>query len=316
MTFDRCPYCGGAAGERLEASERIFGLDGCFTYRGCEDCGALWLDSPPADLERFYPADYYTQRPIPRRARRPIVAPVARALTRWCLRDGRLPRLLSGRRFGRFDWLRRTGTGLDDPILDVGCGNGRLLARLADRGFTALAGIDPRAPDPSPGDPWPRIERATPIDHEGAYRLVMAHHSFEHMEDPAAAFAALARLVVPGGHLLLRVPRADGWARSHYGSEWAQLDAPRHLHLPTRRSIECLAAQLGLELVDVVDDSGPFQVWGSEVCRRGVPLSRAGRGGRNVLTLADRLRARFRARQLRARAQGDQACFYLRKPMR
>jgi hypothetical protein len=135
------------------------------------------------------------------------------------------------------------------------------------------------------------------------------------MEDPAVAFAALARLVVPGGHLLLRVPRADGWARSHYGSDWAQLDAPRHLHLPTRRSIECLADRVGLELVDVVDDSGAFQIWGSEVCRRGVPLSRAGRGGRSVLTIAGRLRARVRAWQLRARAQGDQACFYLRKPV-
>ena len=237
MTVGRCPYCGGAPGERLEASERMFGLGGRFEYRACQDCGGLWLGSPPDDLERYYAAGYYTQKPAPRRLRSLIGRSLARGLSQWRLRGGPLARLISGRRFGRFDWLRRTGTGLDDPILDVGCGNGRLLGRLADRGFTALVGIDPRAPESLVGDTGPRIERATPQAHEGIYRLVMAHHSFEHMAEPALAFAAMARLVAPGGHLLLRVPRADGWARSHYGPDWVQLDAPRHLHLPTRKSV-------------------------------------------------------------------------------
>ena len=95
----------------------------------------------------------------------------------------------------------------------------------------------------------------------------------------------------------------DSWARAHYGPDWAQLDAPRHLQIPTRRSIEHLAAGVDLELVHVEDDSGVFQIWGSE---REHPRS-------PVLRLARWLAARRQAARLRRVGEGDQAAFYLRR---
>jgi hypothetical protein len=63
----------------------------------------------------------------------------------------------------------------------------------------------------------------------------------------------------------------------------------------------------------VADDSGSFQIWGSELYRRGISLAHAGRRGRNELSLLDRLTARLRARRLSRQGLGDQACFYLQR---
>jgi SAM-dependent methyltransferase len=214
----------------------------------------------------------------------------------------------------RLEWFRRTGTRQSDPILDVGCGDGRLLWWLHRAGFDDLTGIDAFLRSASPGrDASPRFERRALEEHEGRYRLVMAHHSFEHMRDPRRAFAAFGRLVSEEGWLVLRVPNAEGWARRHYGADWVQLDAPRHLHLHTRRSIEALAGREGFRVVGIVDDSGPFQIWGSELYRRGISLEGGGRGGRRALSLRERVSARRRAAALRAQGLGDQACFYLQR---
>jgi len=292
----------------------MFGTREGFDYLECRGCGSLQIDEAPADLDRYYAAPYYTSETgSPQQA---DVEPSAfrGAWSRLRLRHGALPRLISGRRYARFDWFRHTGTGLDDAILDVGCGAGRLTYRLAAEGFDHLVGIDPRF-EGSVGadDSSPRFERTSLFDHEGRYRLVMAHHSFEHLADPRAGFDAFARLVEPDGYLLLRIPIADCWARQEYGPDWVQLDAPRHLHLHTRRSIEFLARRSGFRVEQVSDDSGPFQIWGSELYRRDIPLSEAGPRGRQILTLRERLAARLRARRLRRIQQGDQACFYLRR---
>jgi len=329
-----CRICGERTVFAWTAREMMLGTRERFDYLECVGCGSLQIDPLPASLDRFYPPDYYTQacaepskqqpgeeamqriEQAPPGAPRP--APRGRRLRRrWSevrlASRGALVRALSGRRYARFDWFRRTGTGIDDAILDVGCGSGRLLGRLAGEGFTRLVGIDPRFAGRALSDQGIRFARESPEEHTGQYRLVMAHHSFEHMRDPVAAFAAMARLVERGGHLLLRIPVADGWAPRHYGPDWVQLDAPRHLHVPTRRGVEILARGSGLRLLEVVDDSGPFQIWGSELYRRDIPLVGPGRSGRSALPWSSRIRARLEARRLAREGRGDQACFYLRR---
>ncbi|MCA9504666.1 MAG: class I SAM-dependent methyltransferase [Spirochaetaceae bacterium] len=322
-----CRGCGGPTEPAFVAQERWTGIEGRFEYLRCRACGALQIARIPAGLERFYGPDYYPRRQRVPHGRGGGWLGWRRTWTRFALGAGRAGRLLAGRRFARLDWMRRTRTGVDAPILDAGCGSGRLLWRLHRAGFRDLTGVDAfvepsapgaavgvgTAPAAAPRREGPRFLRASFEEHHGTYHLVMAHHSFEHAPDPRRAFRALAALVRPGGWLLLRVPLADGIVARHYGVDWVQLDAPRHLFLPTRETIARLAKDAGLRLAAVVDDSGPFQIWGSEVLRRGQPLATAGRGGRRVLGVTERLRARWRARALRRAGRGDQACFYLER---
>ena len=315
MNSRACRVCSGATSPALRAREMLFGTREPFDYVECRNCGCVQRASLPVAAQEAYRSDYYTQLQAVRPGRIGGLCGARAAWTRFRLGAGGFRRLVSGRRYGRMDWFRRTQTGLDDAILDVGCGSGRLLARMRADGFRSLVGLDPGlSPDVKDlsGLRWTRdlVEQ-----HSGRYRLVMAHHSFEHMDDPRNALQAMAALVEPGGFVLLRVPRADSWAYRHYGADWCQLDAPRHAHLLTRKSIEILCAGAGLRIAHVEDDSGPFQIWGSELYRKDVAraeLEKAPLPGRLRNWLA-RLRARSQALDLRRQGLGDQACFYLEK---
>src|SRR5690606_13797018 len=153
------------------------------------------------------------------------------------------------------------------------------------------------------------------MEGEAEFDLVMLHHSFEHMPDPAETLRHVHRLLKPGRAALVRIPVADSWAWRHYGADWVQLDAPRHLFLHTRRSIALLAARAGLEVERVVHDSTAFQFWGSEQYREGIPLRHARSYARNpsgsAFTAAEIREFEQRAAELNARGEGDQAAFYL-----
>jgi SAM-dependent methyltransferase len=313
--FGACRICGGRVVFGLRVRERMAGTREAFDYHECPHCRCLQIAAIPSDLERFYEAGYYTDAQL-RRPRGMGPAWLCSLRRRWFhlrLAIARRAGLRLGRRYAGLGWFVRTETGLDDEILDVGCGSGRLLERMARAGFTRLTGIDERLCAERAGHPGPRLLRVALEEYVGRHHLVMAHHSFEHVRDPRAAFRAFARLVEPGGWLLLRTPVADGEARRRYAEDWVQIDAPRHLHLHTRASIEVLAGEVGFRLAHVEDDSGPFQVWGSELYRRDVALSEAGRGGAGVFGWPARLAFRWRARRWRRAGRGDQACFYLQR---
>jgi hypothetical protein len=100
----------------------------------------------------------------------------------------------------------------------------------------------------------------------------MFHHSFEHVADPGATLAAARERLAPGGRILIRMPvAADSWRR--YGTDWVELDAPRHLHVHTLESLRALTGPLGLEVRDVRYETYDLELWGSEQYRRGIPLT-------------------------------------------
>jgi SAM-dependent methyltransferase len=309
----QCRVCAGPVDFALSAREMMIGTRDSFDYFECRDCGCLQIAVVPTDLDRYYAGSYYTKSQRIPTGRAGVLFGLRRAWTRFRLLESGLARAMSGPRYARFEWFRRTRTDLHDEILDVGCGSGRLLRRLHAEGFERLTGIDVQLEEGLQEDSSFVFERSSPEEHRGRYHLVMSHHSFEHMQDPVRGFAAFARLVEPGGYLLLRLPIADCWARRHYAADWVQLDAPRHLHIHTRRSIAKLAEQSGFRLTHVTDDSGPFQIWGSELYRRRISLTQIEGGGRKAFSYRNRLAARLRSRALSRQGLGDQACFYLQR---
>ena len=81
-------------------------------------------------------------------------------------------------------------------VLDVGCGDGGLVERLAAHGFDAV-GVDPHAP-PRPRLIQEQVERVGSI---GRFDVVCAVMTLHHVQlDPV--LAAIARLLRPGGRLL------------------------------------------------------------------------------------------------------------------
>ena len=211
----------------------------------------------------------------------------------------------------------RAGVALTDRILEVGSGLGHRLYKLSYSGFAHLTGIDPYVKHNLRYPNGVIVLRRTLAEMDGRYDFIMLHHALEHMPDQLDTFRNLQRLLKPGKLVLLRIPVAGSYAWRHYGVNWVQLAAPRHLFLHTERSIEMLATVTGFGVEDVRYDSTGFQFWGSEQYKRDIPLVAAGTTDikpRPELFTAEQLQQfEAEAERLNQARAGDQAGFYLRK---
>lgn len=315
-----CTICGNAAGNReFTAREMMFGLRHRFRYLECGECGSLTILDPPADMSPYYPDEYYSMQPPPRENR--IKVFLKRRLAAYGLHGSDLLGRILASRFGiprEVRWLKHAGVGYDDAILDVGCGAGHLLLHLRNLGFSNLTGVDPFLPADREPAPGVRLLRADVHDLDGAFDLVMLHHTLEHVPNPEAVLGQVYRLLRPGRFALVRIPVAGTLAWRTYGADWVQLDAPRHHVLFTERALRGLAERIGFTVEHVEYDSTGFQFWGSEQYRRDVPLmdprSVAVDPTGSGFTPSELREFEARAAELNLNHDGDQACFYLRRP--
>ncbi len=143
----------------------------------------------------------------------------------------------------RFDTVADIGTGSGDlarAACRVGRRPGRLLlvdssARMLDQAAAALSG-SANAVDC-------RHATLDAMTEQGTFDLVLAGHVIEHLADPTGALAQLARLVRPGGRLLLVVSRPH-WCQWLIWLRW------RHNWF-TPRQITNMAEQAGLDRTEV-----------------------------------------------------------------
>ena len=197
-TATACLWCGLPFDERATHLHR---------RTRCGACGAATTDPPPTatELAAAY-GDWYR----PHAERRFYFAA-----------DAILGRS-RGLQAARIDEITPAG-----PMLDVGAGDGTLIDALRARGREAT-GLE-RNPA--------RVDlRDQPLaEVEGEWAAVVFWHSLEHLPDPGEAIRQAARLLVPGGIVVVAVPNNDSLQAQAFGDRWLHLDMPRHLvHLSTR----------------------------------------------------------------------------------
>ncbi len=279
-----CRICQeGPAGDRLIVPEAMFGAGEQFPYVRCGRCGSLQLETVPTNLARYYPTDYYAHQVSmpagpPARLRRLVMALRNIALVRGGRRSlsllGILPVLGPATRVHPLAPLRLVRLGRASRIADVGGGSGYVLGGLRDIGFRELTCIDPFIAEEGRREGI-RFVRCRLADVTETFDLVMYHHALEHVPDLDAELAAASARLSGEGRLLVRLPVLPNAAFDRFGRHWIQLDAPRHVHVPSRSGLRRAAARHGLRVLASGDDSTAFQFWGSELAARGVPLTRA-----------------------------------------
>jgi SAM-dependent methyltransferase len=294
MQANSCQVCQSQSGTHHVVREMMLGTRDEFLYWECSNCGCLSLCSVPSDLDRYYPDRYYSLKPRqPNLARR----------VRDHLYLSRLSFLVSWRPRTDLDVIRRAGLKRGMSLLDVGCGAGSLIADLRELGLDA-SGVDPFIAADIRDRFGIRVRRKTLSEVEGEFDVVLFRHSLEHM--PVDMLSVARARVKQGGLCVVCIPIL-GWAWKNYATDWAQLDAPRHFFLHSRKSFTLLAGKSGFRIEQVIFDSNEFQFWGSESYQRDVPLHQMPKPSRSRLARMHGL-----AKALNQQEQGDTAQFYLR----
>jgi SAM-dependent methyltransferase len=325
QTTSCCRVCGSSeALEWLYPREMMFGMREKFAYFRCSTCGCLQLNEVPVNLDKFYPNDYYsyqTLQDVPAswttKLKRRWAYP---AMTRHKLGWGSVPgRLLCHFKKGPSfpHWLRLLArpVSLDGAILDVGCGSGATLLGLFNCGFTNLRGIDPFISKSITYTGGVRVDKGQLQDVQDKFNLITFNHVFEHLDDPLATLQQTRRLLSENGQILIRIPLSDSQAARQYRENWVQLDAPRHIMLHTRKSMDLIARKSGLKIDRVTYDSTDFQFWGSEQYLLDISLMdpRSHLNGlKNSVFKSEKIKLfTEQSERLNEEHEGDQAAFVL-----
>jgi len=254
-------------------------MPGEFVYHECARCRSLQIARPPEDLPSYYPPEYDAYNTLPdtyytgrlgiiRRWRDRTVATGKGWL-------GRLVLLVHPQQDPRVRSVRLLNLSPDARVLDVGCGSGLLLLILHEVGFRRVEGIDPFYPSDHPVGGKVPVHRRTLAEHIASqpepYDVLMYHHVLEHIADPEAELSLTKQLLKPGGRVLVRLPLAGSYHWKHYDTDWFQLDAPRHLSIPSVQGMHELAGRCGYIVEHVAFDALPMHLHASELYQQGIP---------------------------------------------
>lgn len=312
-----CKICGlPHSGKTVQAKEMMFGLGDSFLYFQCGGCQCLQIAEFPANLSHYYPTHYYSFAPYHGKKFYGLKGWFYKLRIRSTLFTKGLVHKIIHRLFPVSKL--RIFEGLVDKktrILDVGCGNGDMfLYPLKEAGVAAVAGCDPFIPNDITYKNGLKIYKSDAFNMAGTWDLVIYNHAFEHVPDPFENLKRVAEILPTGGVCILRIPTVPNYAWEHYGVNWAQLDAPRHLFLHSPISIRLLAEKAGMKLEKIIYDSTFFQFAGSEAIANGIPLIKISEHQNNFLKRKlDRIRYNHKANILNKEQRGDQATFYLVK---
>jgi SAM-dependent methyltransferase len=240
-----CPTCDG---RRVHLA---FVKDG-YDMQCCDDCGTLFVGRDPAtiDFQSLYGEGYYTggegavfadyigQQALRRaHARRRL----------WMLRN-LPPRLPSGGR-----------------LLDVGCAAGFFLAEA--RAFYDVQGVELSAWSSA----YAREHLSLPVFTGTLQQAALAPDQFdvvtlwdviEHVADPVPLLAEAARVLRPGGRLVLTTGDwGSAYARAR-GAHWHLMEPPWHLTMFSRATMARAGRRAGLRVLHCASEGvagdGPF----------------------------------------------------------
>ncbi len=233
-----CPWCGSAElTVQLRSLDLVLHKPGTFTLERCGDCGHIFQNPQltPEGLS-FYYRDAYDGLGT---ARLEGVFLTARASYR-----------------ARARMLEPFTT--PKAWLDVGAGQGH---------FCAVAGeVWPEAvfDGPDQGAGIEEAERRGWIatayrqmfpdladELAGRYDVISMNHYLEHTTDPFAELDAAARVLPPGGHLLIEVPDPQWPLARMFGQYWMAWFQPQHQHMMPLRNLTGALAERGLRPVAI-----------------------------------------------------------------
>lgn len=318
-TVNGCCFCGCTEGRVIFPKEMYFGTRKVYRYFHCSDCGALSCEDT-VPVSEAYPKEYYS---FQRMERKKSLFINTKSLLRKLKANISLDNCLILRpviialfsEHYLFSWFRFANLKKTSAILDIGCGTGSLLLYLNSCGFKNLNGIDPNIESDILYENGVSILKKTLDDVTGKFDFIMFQNVIEHIVNPAEALIKTMNLLKENGHILIFTPVSDCYAFRKYGVYWASIDAPRHLAIPSSRSIHLIAEKANLYVKKLGFLSSTFQFWNSELYLRNISTMEA-YGEKLNETISCKMQMKYflkAAKSLDNMHDGDTAIFLLKK---
>ncbi len=244
-----CNLCGADDASVLyQGRDRLLNLPGEFRLVRCNQCGLIYLNPRPTaqEIGAYYPEQYH---------------PYTRAIE-----DERSWFLRLDRRYGlrkRCAVITRRVRGVG-RLLDVGCATGIFLDGMRRLGWQ-VQGVELNPEIAA----YARERLGLPVFAgtleqaafpSGHFDLVTLWDVLEHVHDPKGALREIARILRPGGWLVLSLPDPDCIEARLFGPYWAGLDMPRHLNIFSRTVLTRFLTETGFTLLDRIHFTGRYGV--------------------------------------------------------
>jgi len=145
-------------------------------------------------------------------------------------------------------------------LLDIGCATGI---------FVAQAMTDWRAVGTDVSLAACRVARQRGLDvvvsdaarlplASGSHDVVTLWDTLEHLPDPLAVLGEVARILRPGGSLVLSTGDVSSWCARLSGSRWHLFTLPEHRYFFSRDSLEPLLNRVGLRCTACYHDGARY----------------------------------------------------------
>ncbi|MBL8150875.1 MAG: class I SAM-dependent methyltransferase [Blastocatellia bacterium] len=260
-----CYLCGNEGDILYEDLEdHLFGVGGKWEVKKCvnRDCGLLWLHHRPAmeDLGKAY-ENYYTHSENEGHRRSSLAIRLQDAVHR------RLTKLfdcltgMSKEKRAR-DWLYIEKESFG-KLLDVGCGNGRFLKKMAGAGWRVEGtDFDSAASNYVSSNYGIMVHTGDLVSVSypaESFDVVVLQHVVEHLIDPVSVLKECRRILRKGGKLILVTPNTESWGHKKYGRNWRGLEPPRHLFLFNSQNMRSTVEKSGFQNIET--STTPAGAW-------------------------------------------------------
>lgn len=267
----RCPICNSNLYKHFEIKERrIDSIDINFNYHLCDDCGTLYLVDDIEDMGFYYSAEpggyyAYTENNKPKK-----LYDEDKEVYIYNAPSQQERSILRTTEWGvRYNSVLGTGISKTSAILDVGCGSGNWLDGLAEDGYQNLTGVDLFAPTNGQTKNWHYFRgEIFDIPNTSKYDLITMHSVIEHVNSPIETLVAAKGLLKEDGSIVVRTPVMGKAAWQQYGTDWCQLDAPRHINIMSREAWDIIARIIGMEIISTTYDGDRSHYFLSEGYRK------------------------------------------------
>lgn len=296
----------------------MYGLNESFDYLECSNCGCLQITDIPEEMGKYYPEDNYYS--FKRNKLNFILKNLSNRRNGYCLFKNSFVGKIINKFYPEdlFPILGCLKIDCDSKILDVGCGHGTFLHNLAELNFKNLTGIDPHIKKEVNGKNLNILKKTIDqLSDDENFDIIIFNHSFEHIKEQKETLNKAYELLSPNGRCIISMPVKTDYIWNLYGTDWVQIDAPRHFFIHTLKSFQFLCEIVNFSIENIIFNSTEFQFLGSEQYKQGIPLNADNSHSvslKKIMFPSKHVKnLKRKAEILNKNQEGDQAIFILNK---